>query len=218
MKRTIKENEVGVLIRKGKFIRKLSAGRYRYGPLFFKEEIRVLDARTKFMGVASSCLTSDHSTVTINSAASYIIKDPLEYLKTVENESVLIRALASDVIRAAVMTKSLDDLLASQAELQKEMQKELEKRVAGYGIKLEGLSPLSVILPRNLKAAVEGELVARKKSQADLEEARGRTAVLRHYANAAKLVADQPELLKLLLGQKAKSLQVQFSDEKASKN
>jgi hypothetical protein len=80
------------------------------------------------------------------------------------------------------------------------------------------LSPLSVILPRNLKAAVEGELVARKKSQADLEEARGRTAVLRHYANAAKLVADQPELLKLLLGQKAKSLQVQFSDEKASKN
>jgi hypothetical protein len=45
---------------------------------------------------------------------------------------------------------------------------------------------------------------------ADLEEARGRTAVLRHYANAAELIKDKPEIMQLMLGQKAKNIHIDF--------
>lgn len=76
------------------------------------------------------------------------------------------------------------------------------------------MSPPNLLIPRSLRQAFEAEVTARKRAVADLEEARGRTAVLRHLANAAARVEQQPALLQLLMGQKAKHVQFQFMAEK----
>ena len=61
-----------------------------------------------------------------------------------------------------------------------------------------------------MQNAIDAQEVARQRAKAELEEARGRTAVIRHYANIAKVTKDNPDLLRLLLGQKAKSINVAF--------
>jgi hypothetical protein len=68
-------------------------------------------------------------------------------------------------------------------------------------------------LPKNIRNSLDAQIAAKNKSLADLEEARGRTAVLRHYANSAEMIKDKPEIMQLMLGQKAKNIHVDFSQK-----
>lgn len=212
MKKIILENQIGVLIEKGKFVRELTPGEVSYSPVWKKQQVQVFDVRPVYIVISDSYMTSDQLSVTLSVNLSYAIISPLAYLRTVNDAYNLIRTAVSDRIRIWASKLTLDELLEKHGELAAILEKQVASELQKCGLKLESLSSPVVTLPRGLKQAVEAKLVASKKGQADMEEARGRTAVLRHYANAARMVKDEPELLKLLLGQKAKSLQVQFTD------
>ena len=212
MKKIILENQIGVLIEKGKFVRELTPGEVSYSPVWKKQQVQVFDIRPVYATVGENYMTRDQLSVALSVSLSYSIVSPLAYLRAVSDAYNLIRATVGDETRTWASKLTLDELLEKHGELKAVLEKRAASGLQKYGLKLESLSPPVVTLPRGLKQAVEAKLVASKKSEADMEEARGRTAVLRHYANAARMVKDEPELLKLLLGQKAKSLQVQFSD------
>jgi len=212
MKKIIRENQIGVLIQKGRFVAELQPGEVRFSPVLKKQSVEVFDIRPTYVSVADNFMISDKLSVLISVNLSYAIKSAQLYLKLVNDAYSLLRAMVSDQVRAWASSLTLEELLEKQAELQGRLEKAATPELQKSGLQLLSVSPPVVTLPRGLKQAVESKLIAAMKSQADLEEARGRTAVLRHYANAAKLTQENPELLKLLLGQKAKSLQVQFTD------
>lgn len=216
MKKIILEYETGVLMRKGKLVQELQPGQVKYSRVFRKERVEVFDARPTFTVAGDNFMTKDQLSVYLSVNLSYAIVSATQYLKMVVEPYGLIRIAANDLIRAWVARLDLDELLEKHASLQGDLEKQLAPELKQYGLELKSVSPPVITLARGLKQAVEAKLIASKKSQADLEEARGRTAVLRHYANAARLIEDNPEVLKLLLGQKAKSLQVQFADNPKS--
>ncbi len=140
------------------------------------------------------------------------VSDASTLLKTTEYDTIsdLIQNTVSDIARAYVATCTLDELLANDTTIDTVIQKEAGKVLNDYGMTLLSVSPISILIPRSLKVAFEAKISAQKKSEADLEEARGRTATLRHLANAADLVEKRPVLLQLLLGQKARNVQFTF--------
>jgi len=107
--------------------------------------------------------------------------------------------------------RSLAEILEEQIAISNE---DINIGLSELGLEaiIQGLARIR--LPRNLQNAIDAQEVARQRAKAELEEARGRTAVLRHYANAAKMTKDNPELLRLLLGQKARSISVAFDASK----
>ena len=114
-------------------------------------------------------------------------------------------------MRAEVAALTLEELLEKDlSELQQRIMTEANERLKEVGLTIGRIEPLALLLPRSLRQAFEAEVVARKRAAADMEEARGRTAVLRHLANAARQVEQQPVLLQLLMGQKAKHVQFLF--------
>ena len=220
MRITIKEGEVGVLWKKGIISRTLEPGKHRFSLLLGNRVDSIATLPVDYVCQTGEYTTSDNLTVRFFLRARIDISDPIMLLRamTYDQLNSYISNTLSDTARRIVLSGTLDDLLAVSAEFDQRIQQKCTPIFAKVGLHLEAVSPVSILIPRSLKQAFEAELAAKKKAIADLEEARGRTATLRHLANAAEMVEKRPILMQLLLGQKARNVHFQFNEhEKHSK-
>lgn len=215
MHKTINEGEIGVLRCRGIIIKELGPGRHHYSPLLQDERITVIDSKVfTCTSQSQEYTTKDNLVVRFFIRSSAQVVDATKLLKTTDYSEInsLIANTTSDVARSYVAVRTLEELLNGEESLDAVVAAHAEKLLAEYGLKVITISPVSILIPRSLKAAFEAKVSAQKKAQADLEEARGRTATLRHLANAADMVEDRPVLLQLLLGQKARNVQFNFDE------
>lgn len=205
-KTIINQNQVGILMQGGRVIRTLKAGVYRtYGfrneaivtyPVHSQSYVYALYLRTK----ESAMLTVDVTIgVTVNDAVKLYLSGKPAYEVVSQSVTKQLQGIAGGM--------SVSELLESDMDIDS---KALNSEIAVYGIAAAVELAPKVRLPRNLQNAIDAQEVARQRAKAELEEARGRSAVIRHYANTAKITKDNPDLLRLLLGQKAKSINVAF--------
>lgn len=205
-KTTIYQNQIGILVRDGRVAQLLPAGVYRTYA-FRNETIVVYPGHSQSYAFALNVRTIEGSAVSVDLSVGVMIEDVEKlYLSGKTAYEVVNRAVTSQ-LQAMAETKSLSELLEGNMSIDETA---LANDIAKYGLvaKIELLP--KVRLPRNLQNAIDAQEVARQRAKAELEEARGRSAVIRHYANMAKVTKDNPDLLRLLLGQKAKSINVAF--------
>ncbi|MFZ1249268.1 MAG: SPFH domain-containing protein [Candidatus Saccharimonadales bacterium] len=205
-KTTINQNYKGLLIREGQIIRVLEPGTYKtYG--FRNEIIVTYPAFGQSFGCNISARTKEAATITVETTFEVTITDIEAFHLHSKALYELTMQAATKRILPIVAQMTLDDVLNSNIELDIAA---MNAEVAQYGIVIALVLAPTVRLPRNLQNAIDAQEVARQRAKAELEEARGRSAVIRHYANVAKVTKDNPDLLRLLLGQKAKSINVAF--------
>lgn len=209
-KKIIYESQKGLLVKNGKIERELEPGMYRT----FKHsqrEIFVYPKSAQAYLVPNSCRSKDNASfivdiptlITITDIRAYYLSEVTYYQEVARVCTKHIQSVTKDLTLAEALAEPITiDAIILNEELAK----------SGLTITIEG--SIEVRLPRNLQNAIDAQEVARQKAKAEIEEARGRTAVLRHYANAAKMTKDNPDLLRLLLGQKAKSINVAFDTRK----
>jgi len=219
MRKTVQEGFVGLLWRRGKIVRELPAGRYRYSALL-GQKIELVDVRsTQLATMPEEFATKDNLNVRCALTITYRVTSASTLARNTADSTSLMRTGMTDALRSEISKLTLDELLPKIADVHASVEHSLKQRLEKAGIAVEALSPLNLLIPRSLRQAFEAEVTARKRAVADLEEARGRTAVLRHLSNAASQVEQQPALLQLLMGQKAKNVQFQFtSEEKPGKS
>lgn len=219
MRKIIKEGECGVLWKKGKITKVLEPGSHHYA-WWFGERLDVIEVRpVDYLCLIQEYTTKDNMAVRFFIRASVRVSDAAQLMRSVEYLLLdsKVQSVLSDAARKLVMTKTLDELLEDAANFNETIFDASAESLKSIGLQLDAVSPVSILLPRSLKQAYEAMISAQKKSQADLEEARGRTATLRHLANAADMVEKRPILLQLLLGQKARNV-FSFSLMKKTKN
>ena len=219
MKKTIYEGESGILWRNGAIVRSLGTGKHRYS-LWRNEKITTVNIQQQeYMCPVQEYSSKDNLTVRfairLNTRISNVIA--LRRALPEGTQEQFICNAAIDSARSFLLDVTLDELLARKSEFQGFVAKEAARKLKGIGVDLVDVSQISILIPRSLRQAFEAEMSIKKKALADLEEARGRTAVLRHLANAATMVENQPVLLQLLMGQKARQVQFQFVSDKTAK-
>src|SRR5205823_12571304 len=100
-------------------------------------------------------------------------------------------------LRAAVGAKQLDALLADKESVGAEVRDALTKRAAELGISVKSVGLRDIILPGDMKTLLNQVIAATKEAEANLIRRREETAQVRSQANTAKLLADNPALLRL---------------------
>ena len=206
MKTIINQNQTGILIRNGVIAGQLSSGTYRTYALK-NEAIVVYPTHGQSFAFAVVARTKEAAAVSADVTGGVVIKDAQKlYLGGKAAYEIINQALARE-LQVVIESKSLSDLLEGAVTINEAM---LQSAVAEYGLEIKIELLPRIRLPRNLQNAIDAQEVARQRAKAELEEARGRSAVIRHYANVAKVTKDNPDLLRLLLGQKAKSINVAF--------
>ena len=101
------------------------------------------------------------------------------------------------VLRAVVGTRELDTFLTDKDAVAKEIEENVRRRAEELGLEIVSVGIRDVILPGDMKDLMNKVTEAKKAAEANLIARREETAAMRSQANTAKLLADNPTLMRL---------------------
>jgi regulator of protease activity HflC (stomatin/prohibitin superfamily) len=194
---TIYEYERGLLYARGKFVRVLEPGRYRLWPFTYRRVIVIDTRRASAQIVNQKLLTADQITVTLNIVTDYEIAD---VVVAVHKAADFRAQLYEDVQLAArntVGAATVDVLLNERVRINDDILQAVKPLAEAYGVRLLNVGIKDVILAPKVRDLLMKEAEAKRVAQATLIGAREEVAALRALANAARLAAEQPQLLRL---------------------
>ena len=189
---------VGVLYVDGKVEKLLDAGLHAFWK--FRRDVRaeVVDLRLQVLEVAGQeILTRDKVTLRVNLTAGYRVSDVLvAYAKQAKPMDYLYKELQFG-LRAAVGTRTLDELLENKGVIDEVVEAHIRRRVAGFGLEVESVGVKDIILPGEMKVLLAKVVEAEKAAQANVIRRREETAATRSLLNTAKVMEDNPTALRL---------------------
>jgi regulator of protease activity HflC (stomatin/prohibitin superfamily) len=100
-------------------------------------------------------------------------------------------------LRAVVGTRELDTFLTAKDGVAQELEELLRQRATALGLEVIAVGIRDVILPGEMKILLNKVTEAKKAAEANLIVRREETAAIRSQANTAKLLEDNPTLMRL---------------------
>ena len=194
----VQEYERGLLFSQGRFVKTVGAGRYRLVRPFLSQEIVKVDTRLVSVAVpGQEILTKDKLPVRLTLIAQYKIADPVAAVLTVKDAVVVLYEELQLALRVLVAGETLESLLDRKEALAGELLAVVKPKAAELGVELKLVGLKDVVLPGEIRALFTKVAEAEKTAQAALVTAREELAATRCQANTAKLIADNPVILKL---------------------
>lgn len=194
----IKENQVGLLYEDAQFITLLEPGIYAYWKYNRFLEIKVMDLRLQSLEInGQEIMTKDKVTLRTNFTADYKIKDPLKVTKELANYKDYIYKELQFALREVIGTNSLDELLSQKEDINKTVLEKTMTKFLEVGIELKDLGIKDIILPGDMRDLMNEVVAAEKQAQANLIKRREETAATRSQMNTAKMMENNPTLLRL---------------------
>ena len=102
------------------------------------------------------------------------------------------------IYREAVAGRTLDELLNARVKVDTEIVEHVRRALGDVGVRVTELGIKDVILPGEMRELINRVVEAEKVAQANLIRRREETAATRSLLNTAKLMADNPVLMRLL--------------------
>src|SRR6202023_1770798 len=194
----IENHEAGLLYVEGRFVERLAPGRHAYWSVERKVEVKRLDLRPQAIEItAQEMLTKDRIALRVTLTAFRRIVDPQRAVAAVADIDAWLYRLVQFAIREAVAARTLDEVLSAKAVLDAELRTYVRERVADTGIEVIELGVKDVILPGEIRELVNKVVEAERTAKANLIRRQEETAATRSLLNTAKLMEDNPLLLRL---------------------
>jgi regulator of protease activity HflC (stomatin/prohibitin superfamily) len=194
----IENHEAGLLYVEGRFVERLAPGRHAYWSVDRKVEVKRLDLRPQAVEItAQEMLTKDRIALRVTLTAFRRIVDPERAVGAVVDVDTWLYRLVQFAIREAVAGRTLDEVLAAKNALDAELRAFVRERLAETGIEVTELGVKDVILPGEIRELVNKVVEAERTAKANLIRRQEETAATRSLLNTARLMEDNPLLLRL---------------------
>jgi hypothetical protein len=194
----VESYEKAVLFVDSKFSRLLNSGTYYWWKNNIPVFIGKVDTRQQQLELnGQEILTKDKAALRINAWAQYKVTDIEKALlqnKEYERQLYITFQLA---LREYIAGLSFDELLEKKESLAPYILQAVREKAAILGVQVAGFGIRDIILPGDIKEIMNQVLVAEKKAQSNTIMRREETASTRSLLNTAKLMEDNPMLLKL---------------------
>jgi regulator of protease activity HflC (stomatin/prohibitin superfamily) len=100
-------------------------------------------------------------------------------------------------VRQTLAKRSLDEVLGSRTDLDASVEAQVRAEAAEIGIRVGAIALKDIIPPGEVRDILNQVVAAEKRAQANLIERREETAATRSLLNTAKLMAENPLLLRM---------------------
>jgi hypothetical protein len=189
---------VGAWFKDGSFIETLPAGRHAFWKNIADVKLVPIDARELILDVAGQeIMTADKVTLRLNALVTYRVVDARLSLSVVDDARQALYRETQLVLRALLGARELDGFLADKDGVVAELEHGLRRRVPAIGLEVVTAGIRDVILPGEMKDLLNKVTEAKKAAEANLIVRREETAAMRSQANTAKLLQDNPTLMRL---------------------
>jgi regulator of protease activity HflC (stomatin/prohibitin superfamily) len=194
----VENHEAGLLYVEGRLTERLAPGRHAFWVIGRKIEVKRLDLRPTAIEItAQEMLTKDRIALRVTLTAFRRIVDAERVVATTPDVDAWLYRLVQFAIREAVAGRTLDEVLAAKASLDAELRDYVRARVADSGVEVMELGVKDVILPGEIRELVNKVVEAERVAKANLIRRQEETAATRSLLNTARLMADNPLLLRL---------------------
>ena len=188
----------GVLYIDGRCVDLLTPGVYAFWKDVADSRVVEIDMREAQVDISGQeIMTADKVTLRINAIVTYLVRDARRAVSVSSDLRQSLYREAQLVLRAVVGAHELDSFLAGKDAVVQELEAAVRERANTLGLDVLSVGIRDVILPGDMKDLMNRVTEAKKAAEANLIVRREETAAMRSQANTAKLLADNPTLMRL---------------------
>lgn len=194
----VDEGKIALVSIDGKLAAQLTAGAYGYWNQGRKIGVKQIDlARQSLDVTGQEVLTRDRVTLRINIAADYRVADPVKAVSAVRDfQDALYRALQF-AFRKTLGALTLDQILEKKVTVDAEAAAQVRTDMAAIGLEVSEIALKDVILPGEMREILNQVVAVQKEAEANVIRRREETNAARSLLNTAKIMADNPVMLRL---------------------
>ncbi len=194
----VETGQAGLLYVDGVYQDTLTSGRH----VFFKKvgvvKIQMVDLRERVLDVGGQdIITEDKVSIRLNAVVAYRVTDARRFDEATEDGGQTLYRDTQLALRATVGTRNLDTLLAEKDAVTQELAETLRARAEQLGCVVLNVGIRDIILPGDMKDLMNKVTEAKKVAEANLIVRREETAAMRSQVNTAKLLENNPTLMRL---------------------
>ena len=194
--RILREYERGVVFQLGRFWKVKGPGLVILIP-GIQQMVRV-GLRVIVMDVPSQDVISrDNVSVKVNAVLYFRVVDPEAAIIQVENFLAATSQLAQTTLRAVLGKHDLDEMLSERERLNLDVQRILDSQTDAWGIKVTNVEIKHVDLNETMIRAIARQAEAERERRAKVIHAEGELQASVKLAEAAEILARQPQALQL---------------------
>ena len=194
----VSEAQAALVLFDGELVETVGPGRHGYWQVDRKVNAIVLDTRPLPLEVtAQEILTKDRVSIRVTLTSFVKVTDIEQAALGTPGYMDHVYKLVQFAVREAVAGRTLDEPLNDRAKVDAEIAAHVRGAIGEIGVEVTGLGIKDVILPGEMRELINRVVEAEKVSQANLIRRREETAATRSLLNTAKLMADNPTLLRL---------------------
>lgn len=195
---TVSRDCVGVLFIDGRYIDTLAPGLYAFWLGSAEARVVEVDLRESVIDVSGQeIMTADKVTLRMNATVSYRIVDAHKGVSCTEDVRQVLYRETQLALRAVTGTRELDAFLTDKDAVTHDLANDVRSRAAELGLEVVSVGVRDVILPGDMKDLMNKVMEAKKAAEANLIARREEVAAMRSQVNTAKLLADNPILMRM---------------------
>ncbi len=189
---------VGVLFVDGRYVDLLDPGLYAFWKDVADSRVVEVDTREAQVDVSGQeIMTLDKVTLRMNALVTYVVKDARRAVSAASDVRQSLYREVQLALRAVIGGRELDSFLTGKDDVAQELEQQVREQATVLGLEVRSVGIKDVILPGDMKDLMNKVTEAKKAAEANLIARREETAAMRSQANTAKLLADNPTLMRL---------------------
>ena len=194
----VDEGKTALVSIDGRMAERLEAGVTGYWNPGRKIAAKLVDLTRQSLDVTGQeVLTRDRVTLRINISADYRVVDPLLAVTSVKDfADALYRALQL-AFRKTLGALTLDQILEKKVTVDAEAADKVRADMAMIGVEVSDIALKDVILPGEMREILNQVVAAQKEAEANVIRRREETNATRSLLNTAKVMAENPVMLRL---------------------
>ncbi|MDD5658979.1 MAG: slipin family protein [Actinomycetota bacterium] len=194
--RILREYEVGVIFRLGRYIGNRGPGFVMIIP-GIEKMIRV-DKRTRTIDVPpQDVITKDNVTVKVNAVLYFRIIDPAKSVIEVENFRYAALQISQTTLRSILGQAELDELLSKREKINSELAEVIDELTDPWGVKVTVVEIKDVEIPQSMQRALAAQAEAERDRRAKVINAEGELQASQKLLEAAQIMSRSPISIQL---------------------
>lgn len=194
----VEDGKIGLLFLDGRFVRTLSPGTHAFWNAGRNPRVEVVDLRIQMLEISGQeILTKDKVSIRVNVWAEFQVADAVVAKQTVSNHSQQLHRVLQFAVRRTLGRRTLDEILAERVDIDDSVAAEVRAEAETFGVRVGAMGLKDIVLPGEVRDILNQVVTAEKQAQANLIRRREETAATRSLLNTAKLMEDNPLLVRL---------------------
>jgi regulator of protease activity HflC (stomatin/prohibitin superfamily) len=142
-------------------------------------------------------ITRDNVTIKVTAVIYFYVVDPSAAVVHVMNFIQATTQIGQTTLRNVLGQSELDELLAQRNKINQELQTIIDEHTERWGVKVTAVEIKDVELPATMQRAMAKQAEAEREKRAKIIHAQGELQASAQLAEAAAVIASQPNALQL---------------------